>query len=140
MAWQVRKGRTTFIIAHRLSTIRTADVIAGIKNGVIVEKGTHEELMKMNGVYYQLVTQQTIVGNNENSVIVDNSNTFNVNIENTGMTFWIKTLLLFAMKFLASLSASVCMALREWMCVCECVCLCVPVLCVPNAWLNIFVT
>ena len=87
VAWQVRKGRTTFIIAHRLSTIRTADVIAGIKNGVIVEKGTHEELMKMNGVYYQLVTQQTIVGNNENSAIVDNSNTFNVNIENTGMTF-----------------------------------------------------
>ena len=83
----MRKGRTTFIIAHRLSSIRTADIIAGIKNGLIVEKGTHEELMKVNGVYHQLVTQQTIAGDNENSVNVDNSNTLNVHIENAGKTF-----------------------------------------------------
>ena len=83
----MRKGRTTFIIAHRLSTIRTADIIAGIKNGLIVEKGTHEELMKVNGVYHQLVTQQTIAGDNENSVNVDNGNTLNVHIENAGKTF-----------------------------------------------------
>ena len=81
----MRKGRTTFIIAHRLSTIRTADVIAGIRNGVIVEKGTHEELMKTNGVYFQLVTQQTIAGDNEESEVVANDDTFNMNIEDDGI-------------------------------------------------------
>ena len=51
-------GRTTIVIAHRLSTIRTADVIVGIKNGVVMEQGTHEELMAQNGIYHQLVTNQ----------------------------------------------------------------------------------
>lgn len=55
---QASHGRTTIIIAHRLSTIKNADVIAGFKDGVIVEKGTHDELMEQNGIYYQLVTQQ----------------------------------------------------------------------------------
>ncbi|XP_045683945.1 ATP-dependent translocase ABCB1 [Phyllostomus hastatus] len=56
---KARRGRTTIVIAHRLSTIRNADVIAGFENGVIVEKGTHEELMKEKGVYFKLVTMQT---------------------------------------------------------------------------------
>ncbi|KAM5303115.1 ATP-dependent translocase ABCB1 isoform 2-T2 [Glossophaga mutica] len=56
---KARRGRTTIVIAHRLSTIRNADVIAGFDNGVIVEKGTHEELMKEKGVYFKLVTMQT---------------------------------------------------------------------------------
>ncbi|KAF6085255.1 ATP binding cassette subfamily B member 1 [Phyllostomus discolor] len=56
---KARRGRTTIVIAHRLSTIRNADVIAGFENGVIVEKGTHEELMKKKGVYFKLVTMQT---------------------------------------------------------------------------------
>ena len=92
----MRKGRTTFIIAHRLSTIRTADVIAGIKNGVIVEKGTHEELMKMNGVYYQLVTQQKIAGDTEDSEVVGNDNiyTFNVYIEDDDIIMFYLHLLL----------------------------------------------
>lgn len=46
------------MIAHRLSTVRNADVIAGFENGVIVEKGNHEELMKVEGIYFKLVTMQ----------------------------------------------------------------------------------
>ncbi|CAK8671951.1 unnamed protein product [Clavelina lepadiformis] len=56
---KARKGRTTIIVAHRLSTIRNADIIVGIEHGKAVERGTHEELMKNNGVYYTLVTLQT---------------------------------------------------------------------------------
>uniref|UniRef100_A0A8C5B455 ATP-binding cassette, sub-family B (MDR/TAP), member 4 n=1 Tax=Gadus morhua TaxID=8049 RepID=A0A8C5B455_GADMO len=56
---KVRQGRTTLVVAHRLSTIRNADVIAGFRNGEIVEMGTHSELMKKQGVYHTLVTTQT---------------------------------------------------------------------------------
>ncbi|XP_062035527.1 ATP-dependent translocase ABCB1 isoform X1 [Lepus europaeus] len=56
---KARKGRTTIVIAHRLSTVRNADVIAGFDDGVIVERGNHEELMKQKGVYFRLVTMQT---------------------------------------------------------------------------------
>ncbi|XP_064410826.1 ATP-binding cassette, sub-family B (MDR/TAP), member 4 [Latimeria chalumnae] len=56
---KVREGRTTIVIAHRLSTVQNADVIAGLQNGVIIEQGTHEELMKGNGLYYTLVSTQT---------------------------------------------------------------------------------
>lgn len=53
------KGRTSFIIAHRLSTIRNADCIMYVDHGVIEEKGTHEELMKIeNGNYRRLVESQ----------------------------------------------------------------------------------
>uniref|UniRef100_A0A8C5WSY1 Uncharacterized protein n=1 Tax=Laticauda laticaudata TaxID=8630 RepID=A0A8C5WSY1_LATLA len=58
---QARTGRTTIVIAHRLSTIRTADVIAGFEKGVLVEQGTHSELMAHKGVYYALVMQQKSV-------------------------------------------------------------------------------
>uniref|UniRef100_A0A7M4EZZ8 ABC-type xenobiotic transporter n=1 Tax=Crocodylus porosus TaxID=8502 RepID=A0A7M4EZZ8_CROPO len=53
-----RKGRTTVIVAHRLSTVRNADVIAAFEDGVITEQGTHNELMKRNGVYYKLLNMQ----------------------------------------------------------------------------------
>lgn len=52
------KGRTSFIIAHRLSTIRQADVILVVRDGKIVEQGTHHELMVKKGYYYMLYTKQ----------------------------------------------------------------------------------
>ncbi|XP_032847569.2 ATP-binding cassette sub-family B member 5 [Tyto alba] len=55
---KARTGRTTIVVAHRLSTIRTADTIAGFEKGVVVEQGTHGELMLQKGVYYSLVMQQ----------------------------------------------------------------------------------
>lgn len=58
LSLKARTGRTTIVIAHRLSTIRTADVIAGFDNGILVERGTHNELMEHKGVYYELVMQQ----------------------------------------------------------------------------------
>ena len=53
-----REGRTTIVIAHRLSTIQTADVIASIEDGQVVEQGTHAELMERKGLYYDLVMAQ----------------------------------------------------------------------------------
>lgn len=52
------KGRTTFVIAHRLSTIRQADQILVIENGVIAERGTHDELIEKKGRYFDLYTYQ----------------------------------------------------------------------------------
>lgn len=49
------KGRTSFVIAHRLSTIRGADKIVFIRDGEIVEQGTHEELIALNGAYAQMI-------------------------------------------------------------------------------------
>ncbi|XP_068791162.1 ATP-binding cassette sub-family B member 5 isoform X2 [Struthio camelus] len=55
---KARNGRTTIVIAHRLSTVRTADTIAAFEKGIVVEQGTHSELMLQKGVYYSLVMQQ----------------------------------------------------------------------------------
>ncbi|XP_027329310.1 ABC transporter B family member 25 isoform X2 [Abrus precatorius] len=52
------KGRTVLVIAHRLSTVKTADTVAVISDGLVVEKGTHEELLSKNGVYTALVKRQ----------------------------------------------------------------------------------
>ena len=52
------RGRTSFIIAHRLSTIRNADLILCMKDGDIVEQGTHDELMAKNGFYAGLYNSQ----------------------------------------------------------------------------------
>ena len=51
-------GRTSFVIAHRLSTIRGADIILVVESGKIIERGTHSELMKKRGSYYELYTRQ----------------------------------------------------------------------------------
>ncbi len=56
--YKVLENRTSFIIAHRLSTIRSADRILVLKDGKIVEDGTHRELMKKKGYYYQMYTNQ----------------------------------------------------------------------------------
>ena len=52
------KGRTSFVIAHRLSTIREADQVLVIDKGTIVEKGTHQELLDQQGIYYDLYMSQ----------------------------------------------------------------------------------
>lgn len=54
----VIKGRTSFVIAHRLSTIVDADVILVVKDGNIIERGKHAELMQAHGYYYDLYTRQ----------------------------------------------------------------------------------
>jgi ABC-type multidrug transport system fused ATPase/permease subunit len=51
-------GRTTFVIAHRLSTIRRADLILLMQDGRIIERGTHEELMRLEGQYESMVRRQ----------------------------------------------------------------------------------
>ena len=65
------KGRTSFVIAHRLSTIRNADRIAVVEKGMVIESGTHQELMSHNGLYKRLndmqfefgvVTQSPVTG------------------------------------------------------------------------------
>ena len=55
---KLMEGKTCFVIAHRLSTIRNADLILVIKQGEVVEKGTHEELMRAEGEYFQMYTAQ----------------------------------------------------------------------------------
>lgn len=58
-----KSSRTTITIAHRLSTIQNADVICVIKDGRVIEQGSHFELLKLNGVYSELVHQQSLSAN-----------------------------------------------------------------------------
>jgi ATP-binding cassette subfamily B protein/subfamily B ATP-binding cassette protein MsbA len=51
-------GRTTFVIAHRLSTVRRANLILLMEDGKIVERGTHEDLMRAGGLYHDMVVRQ----------------------------------------------------------------------------------
>ena len=55
---RMMEGRTSFIVAHRLSTIREADIILVMKDGNIIEQGSHEELLAMNGFYAELYNSQ----------------------------------------------------------------------------------
>ncbi len=65
----IMKGRTSFVIEHRLSTIRSADLILVMKDGNIIEKGTHEELMAQGGFYESLYNSQFA----ESSPVTSNS-------------------------------------------------------------------
>ena len=56
----ILSGRTSFVVAHRLSTIVNSDIILVIQDGKIIEKGNHQELMKLKGYYYKLFTNQFI--------------------------------------------------------------------------------
>ena len=55
---EMMKGRTSFIVAHRLSTIKEADIILVMKDGNIIEQGSHKELLKEKGFYYNLYNAQ----------------------------------------------------------------------------------
>ena len=55
---QLLKGRTSFVIAHRLSTIRNADLVMMLRDGEIIERGTHNELLAKKGAYYDLYMSQ----------------------------------------------------------------------------------
>ncbi len=57
---KLMEGKTSFIVAHRLSTIMEADVILVMKNGNVIEKGRHEELLKKKGFYYELYNSQFV--------------------------------------------------------------------------------
>ena len=55
---RLMEGRTSFIVAHRLSTIREADVILVMKDGQVIEQGSHEELLLQGGFYQNLFQSQ----------------------------------------------------------------------------------
>jgi ATP-binding cassette subfamily B protein len=56
------EGRTVVVVAHRLSTVKNADQIVVLDRGEIVEQGTHEDLTKLKGAYYNLVKNQLELG------------------------------------------------------------------------------
>ena len=68
---RVHAGRTTVVVAHRLTTIRNADLIVALKDGKVNEMGTHEELMKRRGLYYDLVESQLAGKDNEEADAVE---------------------------------------------------------------------
>jgi ATP-binding cassette subfamily B protein len=57
---EVMKGRTTLLISHRVSTIQNADEIVVLHDGQIVERGTHQQLLNLNGYYTELYNKQLI--------------------------------------------------------------------------------
>ena len=57
---KMMKGRTSFVVAHRLSTIRESDIILVMKDGAVIEKGSHEELLARKGFYHELYNSQFV--------------------------------------------------------------------------------
>ena len=55
---KLMQDRTSLVVAHRLSTIRNADLICVLQDGQIIEQGTHDELMHLNGAYRHLIEMQ----------------------------------------------------------------------------------
>lgn len=68
------KGRTTITVSHRLSVIRNADRILFIDKGVVVEDGTHSQLMAMKGRYFEMITAGRLEDGNEDDLINEKSN------------------------------------------------------------------
>lgn len=58
---EVVKNRTSFVIAHRLKTIINADKIVVLKDGTVLEEGSHKELLNRKGFYYKLYTDQMVL-------------------------------------------------------------------------------
>ena len=86
------KGRTTIVIAHRLSTIRNADNIVVMNKGVIVEQGTHDQLLEKQGAYHSLVQAQKIAAQAEKErkksvAIAERNKSMARSERNTSMTF-----------------------------------------------------
>ena len=63
---RLMNGRTVLVIAHRLSTVKSANTVAVISDGQVVESGTHEELLSKDGIYTALVRRQLQVPKAEN--------------------------------------------------------------------------
>jgi ATP-binding cassette subfamily B protein len=57
---QFMRGRTTLLISHRISTVREADMIVYLRDGAIIEQGTHDELLAQRGAYYELYRRQSL--------------------------------------------------------------------------------
>ncbi|MCR5633324.1 MAG: ABC transporter ATP-binding protein/permease [Eubacterium sp.] len=55
---KMMKGRTSFVVAHRLSTIKESDIILVMRDGAVIEKGSHQELLNLRGFYYELYNSQ----------------------------------------------------------------------------------
>jgi ATP-binding cassette subfamily B protein len=66
------KGRTSLVIAHRLSTVRDADQILVLEKGMIVERGTHDELVVKNGLYAELYNRQDLSGSADQDAAITN--------------------------------------------------------------------
>lgn len=62
---QEAKGRTAIIVAHCLSTIRSADVVFVLQSGMVIEKGSHDDLIQADGEYPKVVLLQSMASQNE---------------------------------------------------------------------------
>ncbi|KAI9218474.1 P-glycoprotein [Blastocladiella britannica] len=77
------QGRTAIVIAHRLSTVRNADKIVAMRKGEVIEFGTHDELIAKEGFYYNLVNDQRVSGDEDDSTEDDDEDEENSRLKRT---------------------------------------------------------